>query len=211
MEPPRAPISPIMPPATAVVMGQRRGTSWKVAPLPAPRAAKQSMNRRVVPRREGAAVRLKRPAMAISRTTERVVMPPMRSASQPPSTRVAAGEEIFADAEAIGEGEEDVEVRAGVTGRGDDAVHLADAPLGVGVGAFLFAPDGGGEDEVGELAGGGGVEAILDDEEVDGAQGLLEKGVVGEGDGGVGGNEPQGLDAAGDGGLDDVGVGEASF
>ncbi len=29
MEPPSAPISPIMPPATAVVTGQRRGTSWK--------------------------------------------------------------------------------------------------------------------------------------------------------------------------------------
>jgi hypothetical protein len=34
--------------ATAVVSGQRRGTSWKVAPLPASNAAKHSTKRRVV-------------------------------------------------------------------------------------------------------------------------------------------------------------------
>ncbi len=87
---------------------------------------------------------------------------------------------------------------------------LADAALGVGVGAFFFAPDGGGEDEVGEVAGGRGVEAVLHDEELDAAQGLLEHGVVGEGDGGVGGDEPERFDAAGDGAFDDVGIGEAA-
>ncbi len=89
MPPPSAPISPIMPPAMAVVTGQRRGTSWKVAPLPAPRAAKQSMKSSVVTRSDGDAMRPKRPAMAMRKTTERVVMPPMRSANQPPRTRVA--------------------------------------------------------------------------------------------------------------------------
>ena len=46
--PPSAPISPIIEPATAVVSGQRSGTSWNSAPLPAPSAAKHSMNSSVV-------------------------------------------------------------------------------------------------------------------------------------------------------------------
>ena len=37
-----------MEPATAVVRGQRKGTSWNKAPLPAPNAAKHSMNSSVV-------------------------------------------------------------------------------------------------------------------------------------------------------------------
>src|SRR5260370_245828 len=71
MKPPRAPISPIMPPATAVVIGQRRGTSWKVAPLPAPRAAKQSMKSRVVARSGGDDIEPKRADNENEETTER--------------------------------------------------------------------------------------------------------------------------------------------
>jgi hypothetical protein len=37
----------------------------------------------------GDAMRPKRPAIAIRKTTESVVIPPMRSANQPPRTRVA--------------------------------------------------------------------------------------------------------------------------
>ena len=85
-----------------------------------------------------------------------------------------AGIEYLADAHALGEIEEDVEVGARLAGRSDDAIRFADAALGVGVGAFLFAPDGGGQDEVGEVAGGRGVEAVLHDEELDTAQCLFE-------------------------------------
>ena len=46
--PPKAPISPIMLPATAVVNGQRSGTNWNKAPFPAPRAAKHNINMIVV-------------------------------------------------------------------------------------------------------------------------------------------------------------------
>jgi len=46
--PPSAPISPIMLPAIAVVVGQRSGTSWKSEPLPIPRNAKTSMKMAVV-------------------------------------------------------------------------------------------------------------------------------------------------------------------
>ena len=114
------------------------------------------------------------------------------------------------DSELFCESEKDVEVGAGLAGWRDDDVGFADAPLGVGVGAFFFSPDGGGEDEVGEVAGRRGVEAILHDEKVDTAQRLLEEGVVGERDGGIGGDEPERFDLAGDRGFDDVGVSEAA-
>ena len=67
--------------------------------------------------------------------------------------------------------EEDVEVGAGFAGRSDDGVDLADAPLGVGIGAFLFAPDCGGQHEVGEVAGGRWIKAILHDQELDACEG----------------------------------------
>ncbi len=53
-----------------------------------------------------------------------------------------AGEELFADAEFFGDAEEDVEVGAGFRGWWNEGVDLADASLGVGVGAFFFSPDG---------------------------------------------------------------------
>ena len=46
-------------------------------------------------------------------------------------------------------------------------VHLADAALGVGVGAFLFAPDRGGQNQIGQFRGGRRMVAILHDQEVE--------------------------------------------
>ena len=54
------------------------------------------------------------------------------------------------------------------------------------------------------------MKAILNDQEFDAAQGLFKDRVVGEGYGRIGSDEPEGLDLAGDGGLDDVGIGKAA-
>ena len=70
-----------MEPATAVAAGQRRGTSWNSAPLPAPSAAKQTISSSVVATSEPVA----RPQAAsdaptiISSTQVSVVTPPKRS------------------------------------------------------------------------------------------------------------------------------------
>ena len=80
-----------MEPATAVDAGQRSGTSWNSAPLPAPSAAKHSMNSSVV------AVRLwsRLPhttsvTITTASTPVSVLMPPQRSEIQPPKMRSAA-------------------------------------------------------------------------------------------------------------------------
>ncbi len=89
--PPRAPISPIIEPATAVDSGQRRGTSWNSAPLPAPSAAKHSSMSSVVSTSDDCvkpqASRLRPTATS---TAVRVLMPPQRSEIQPPKIRSAA-------------------------------------------------------------------------------------------------------------------------
>ena len=121
-----------------------------------------------------------------------------------------SGIEFVADAQSFCEGEEDVEVGAGFARRRDSRIDLGDAALGVGVGAFFFSPDGCGQNEVGEIAGGGGVEAVLHDEELHAAEGVLEQVVVGERDGRVGGDEPESFDLSLNGGFDDVGIGEAT-
>ena len=78
--PPSAPTSPIIEPATAVVSGQRSGTSWNSAPLPAPSAAKHSMNSSVVAASELPAKPQATSEIATSTSTPlRVLMPPMRS------------------------------------------------------------------------------------------------------------------------------------
>jgi hypothetical protein len=59
-----------------------------VAPLPAPRAAKQSIMRMVVVTSDGVNMRLKKVAVATRKTMESVVIPPIRSASHPPKTLV---------------------------------------------------------------------------------------------------------------------------
>src|SRR5690606_10991865 len=71
--------------------GQRKGTSWNRAPLPAPRAAKHTMNSVVVSTSDSAA----RPTSPIeaattSSTTVSVCTPPQRSEIQPPAMRSAA-------------------------------------------------------------------------------------------------------------------------
>ena len=89
--PPSAPISPIIEPATAVANGQRSGTSWNRAPLPAPRAAKHTRNSSMVTGSDFSA----RPhstmlAAVMASTPVRVFTPPQWSDSQPPNTRRAA-------------------------------------------------------------------------------------------------------------------------
>ena len=89
--PPSAPISPIIEPATAVASGQRSGTNWNSAPLPAPRAEKHSITSNVVAASDlpARAQATSVPAM-VSNTTVRVLTPPQRSEIQPPKTRSAA-------------------------------------------------------------------------------------------------------------------------
>lgn len=88
--PPSAPISPIIEPATAVVSGQRKGTSWNSAPLPAPSAAKHSMKSKVVTASEPPARPHSVSVTATAPSTpDSVAMPPTRSEIQPPSTRTA--------------------------------------------------------------------------------------------------------------------------
>ena len=89
--PPRAPISPIIEPATAVLAGQRSGTNWNSAPLPAPKAAKQTISSSVVSASE--AVDRSTSISVIATTTStsvRVLTPPQRSEIQPPMTRTTA-------------------------------------------------------------------------------------------------------------------------
>jgi len=109
-----------------------------------------------------------------------------------------AGIEFFADTKALGNVEEDVEVCTRESGRRDDTIDFADASLGVRVGTLLFAPDGGGEDKVCELAGGRWMKAILYDEEIYALERLLEKRIVRKRDRRVGGNEPERFDLAAD-------------
>ncbi len=88
--PPSAPTSPIIEPATAVVSGQRSGTSWNSAPLPAPRPAKQSMKSSVVAASEPPLIPHSVSVAATATSTpESVLTPPMRSEIQPPTTRTA--------------------------------------------------------------------------------------------------------------------------
>ena len=78
--PPSAPTSPIIEPATAVASGQRSGTNWNRAPLPAPRAAKHSMNSSVVTTSDEPAKPHISSVIATSTSTpDSVWMPPMRS------------------------------------------------------------------------------------------------------------------------------------
>ena len=79
------------------------------------------------------------------------------------------GVEFLAHAQLFCKGDEDVEVGTRFAGRWDGGVCLGDAALGVCVGAFFFSPDGSRQDEVSELASGSWVEAVLNDEELDGA------------------------------------------
>ncbi len=99
MEPPSAPISPIMPPATAVVSGQRIGTNWKVAPLPAPSAAKQSMKSSVVDDQGRSSHQAEKPSdgnekndRERSNATDAVAKPTAQHAGRGPSQRGQDGE-----------------------------------------------------------------------------------------------------------------------
>ncbi len=63
---------------------------------------------------------------------------------------------------------------------------------------------------MGEFAGRSRVEAVLNYEKLDGAEGLFEQFVVWKGDGRIGCDEPERFDLSLYGGFDDVGIGEAA-
>ncbi len=70
-------------------------------------------------------------------------------------------------------------------------VHLADAPLGVGVGAFFFAPDRGGQHQVGELRGRRWMIAVLHHQEIEIRKRLPQHILIGKGDQRIGRDDPQ--------------------
>ncbi len=71
--------------------GQRSGTNWNSAPLPAPSAAKHSITSSVVPTSElPARPHITSVTEMVSNTTLKVFTPPQRSEIHPPKTRSAA-------------------------------------------------------------------------------------------------------------------------
>ena len=122
--------------------------------------------------------------------------------------RGPAGEQLVAAAPALGQVEEDVEVGAGLARRLDRGPDAGHAALAVRERAVLLAPDGGGQHHVGQRRRRC-LEAVLHDEQVEAAQGVLEHLAVGERHRRVGGDDPQALDVARHHRVDDVGVGLA--
>src|SRR5690606_7283900 len=98
--------------------------------------------------------------------------------------------------ETTGEVASDRPVRSGLTRCGDGAAHMADAAFGVGDRAFLFAPAGGGQQQVGIAAGFGGKESFLHNDEGTGRQRLVNLLLIRQGLCGVGAGDPKGLDSA---------------
>jgi hypothetical protein len=73
-----------------------------------------------------------------------------------------------------------------------------------------FSPNSSRKDEVGEVAGGGRVKAVLHNEKLDRAKSVLEELVVGEGDCGIGDDKPESFDFPLDCDFDDIGIGKAA-
>ena len=63
------------------------------------------------------------------------------------------------------EREKNFKIAARLARRIHRAIHFADAPLRIRVRAFLFAPDRGGKNQIGQLRGGRGMKTVLHDEE----------------------------------------------
>ena len=105
----------------------------------------------------------------------------------------AGAEQSF---QATGEVAGDRPVGPRLFGRWHGAADMADAALGVGHRAFLLAPAGGGQQQVGVAAGLGGEEGLLNDNEGAGGQGLVHLVLVRQRLRRVGAGDPQRLDAA---------------
>ena len=69
---------------------------------------------------------------------------------------------------------EDVEIGQRLAGGARHFLHHAEAPLAVDERAFLFAPAGGGQDEVRVLSGLGRREEVLHDEEFETGEDFVE-------------------------------------
>ena len=145
----------------------------------------------------------------------RVVAEPARRHALPLLERVAPacvqpGKSSSRTPSASASSEEDVEVGPRLARRRDRAIDLADAPLGVGVGAFLLAPDRRRQHQVRELGGRRRVIAVLHDQELEPFERLLQRAEVRERDDRVGGDDPERADASFERRFDDVGIREAA-
>ena len=87
-----------------------------------------------------------------------------------------------------------IPVGTGAAGRRNRRAHVADAPFGIGDTAFLFAPAGGGQQQVGVAAGLGSAEGFLHDDKGAQAKRLVDQLLVRHGLGRVGTGDPQSLD-----------------
>ena len=99
---------------------------------------------------------------------------------------------------------DDAPVRPGLAWRWHRGAHAADAAFAVGHGAFLFAPGGGGQQQVGIACGGRGGIGVLQHHELGALQGAAHQGLVGQAVRGVGAGNPQQLDLAVGSGLEQL-------
>ena len=90
-------------------------------------------------------------------------------------------------------------------------IHLAHAAFGVGVGAFLLAPDRRRQHQVGQFGRRRRMEAILHDQKFEVPQRLLQHVDIGKRDQRVRGDDPERANLSGDGGFDDVGIRQAAL
>ena len=105
----------------------------------------------------------------------------------------AGAQQLF---QTTGEITGDRPIRPRLCGCWHGAAHMADATLGVGHRTFLLAPAGGGQQQVGVVAGLGGEEGFLHHHERAGGQRFMHLVLVGQRLRRVGAGDPQGLDLA---------------
>lgn len=92
--------------------------------------------------------------------------------------------------------EEDVQVGAGLAGRFDGLLGEMDGPVGVGERAGLLRPGRGGQHDVRQLCGLGGIEVLDDGEQLLAAEDGADAVEFGQGDRRVGAGDPQHPDRA---------------
>ena len=122
--------------------------------------------------------------------------------------RTAAGQEPF---EFLSKRHRNRPVVPRLAGRSDRRPHPADAAFAVGHCAGLFAPGGGGQQQVGIVAAGRGGKGLLHDHQLSTLQRAAHRRLVGHGLGRVGAGNPECLDLAVGGGLKHLDGGLARF
>ena len=109
----------------------------------------------------------------------------------------------------LGDETKDIEIAERLTWGTADLFDMADASFGVDESTFLFTPTCGGEKEVSELGGFGGVIQILDHEEFEFGECFAGAILLDPGVSGVGGDDPQPFDVTGVNPVDDLVIGPA--